>query len=97
MIDLPDTAERVLSCVDKLSGSEVTTYGDLAAHCGTGPRQVGAIMAPYGGLTDWWRVVRSDGRAHDPARASMFWDKVGIVHAHGRIDLAAHRVTWADE
>ncbi|MFJ9416055.1 MULTISPECIES: MGMT family protein [unclassified Streptomyces] len=26
-----------------------------------GPRQVGRVMALYGGAVPWWRVVRSDG------------------------------------
>ncbi|WP_323188090.1 MGMT family protein [Streptomyces sp. NBC_00237] len=29
---------------------------------GGGPRQVGRVMALYGGAVPWWRVVRSDGR-----------------------------------
>lgn len=85
-------AERVLAAVDKLSGAEVTTYGDLAARCGTGPRQVGAVMREYGHLTEWWRVVRIDGRGHDPARAAEFWDEAGIAHHGDRVDLIAHRV-----
>jgi alkylated DNA nucleotide flippase Atl1 len=28
---------------------------------GGGPRQVGRVMALYGGAVPWWRVVRSDG------------------------------------
>lgn len=27
-----------------------------------GPRQVGRVMALYGGAVPWWRVVRADGR-----------------------------------
>lgn len=96
MIDLPDVAERVLTAVDKLSGAEVTTYGDLAAVVGTGPRQVGAILREYGALTEWWRVVRSDGRGHDAARASEFWDAAGIRHRDGRVDLKTHRVEWGE-
>lgn len=28
---------------------------------GPGPRQVGRVMAVYGGTVPWWRVVRADG------------------------------------
>ncbi|MEE1927694.1 MGMT family protein [Streptomyces sp. TRM 70351] len=28
---------------------------------GGGPRQVGRVMALYGGAVPWWRVVRADG------------------------------------
>lgn len=94
MIELSDVAERVLGGVDKLSGAEVTTYGDLAALCGTGPRQVGQVMRRYGHLTEWWRVVRADGRGHDPARAEPMWDEAGITHSDGRVALAAHRKDW---
>lgn len=94
MIELPDAAERVLGYVDKLSGPELTTYGDLAALCGTGPRQVGAIMRRYGHLTQWWRVVRADGRGHDPRRSAAHWDEAGIAHADGRVNLAKHRKKW---
>src|SRR5690606_7972694 len=39
------------------------TYGDLARWLGEGgPRQVGRVMALYGGAVPWWRVVRADGR-----------------------------------
>lgn len=89
-------AERVLTAVDKLSGADVTTYGDLAAECGTGPRQVGAILREYGALTEWWRVVRSDGRGHDSARASEFWDAAGIGYRGDRVNLKAHRVEWGE-
>jgi alkylated DNA nucleotide flippase Atl1 len=32
-----------------------------AGRAGGGPRQVGRVMALYGGAVPWWRVVRSDG------------------------------------
>ena len=45
----------------------MTTYGALAeAVVAGGPRQVGTVMASYGGPVPWWRVVHADGRlAHD--------------------------------
>ena len=72
--------ERVLAAVDKLRDGEVTTYGDIAARVGTGPRQVGRVLAQVGHLTAWWRVVRADGSSHDPARSVLHWDAEGIPH-----------------
>lgn len=55
-------AERVLDTVDLIPSGRVMTYGDVAEYLGEGgPRQVGRVMALYGGGVPWWRVVRSDG------------------------------------
>ncbi|MEW2519352.1 MGMT family protein [Actinacidiphila alni] len=55
-------AERVLDTVDLIPPGRVMTYGDVAEYLGEGgPRQVGRVMALYGGGVPWWRVVRSDG------------------------------------
>lgn len=38
------------------------SYGDVAELLGTGgPRQVGRVMALWGGGVAWWRVVHADG------------------------------------
>ena len=38
------------------------TYGDVAEWLEEGgPRQVGRVMALYGGAVPWWRVIRADG------------------------------------
>ncbi|MBX8996110.1 MGMT family protein [Corynebacterium testudinoris] len=80
MSKLTDVQEAVLAAVDKLSPGEVTTYGEIAAEVGTGPRQVGRVLAEVGHLTAWWRVVRADGSSHDPARSVPHWDAEGISH-----------------
>ncbi|HEY5832615.1 MGMT family protein [Streptomyces sp.] len=55
-------AERVLDMVELIPPGRVMTYGDVAEWLGEGgPRQVGRVMALYGGGVPWWRVVRSDG------------------------------------
>ncbi len=42
------------------------SYGDIAEYLGEGgPRQVGRVMALWGGGVPWWRVVHSDGRFLD--------------------------------
>jgi alkylated DNA nucleotide flippase Atl1 len=58
--------ELVLSVVEQIPPGQVATYGDIAEMVGRGgPRQVGHVMAQFGGGVPWWRVVRADGR---PAR-----------------------------
>ncbi|CAM5429101.1 hypothetical protein GCM10010329_01490 [Streptomyces spiroverticillatus] len=61
--ELPEYAERVLAVAEEVPPGRVMTYGDVAEWLGEGgPRQVGRVMALYGGAVPWWRVVRSDGR-----------------------------------
>ncbi len=60
--ELPAYAERVLEVVERIPPGRVMTYGDVAEWLGEGgPRQVGRVMALYGGAVPWWRVVRADG------------------------------------
>lgn len=60
--ELPDYAERVLDVSERIPPGRVMTYGDIAEWLEEGgPRQVGRVMALYGGAVPWWRVVRSDG------------------------------------
>lgn len=59
--ELPDLAADVLDLVDLVPPGHVVTYGDLAAVVGCGPRQVGNVMARWGGAVAWWRVLRADG------------------------------------
>jgi alkylated DNA nucleotide flippase Atl1 len=55
--------EAVLDAVEKIPPGQVASYGDVAEFVGRGgPRQVGSVMAHYGGAVSWWRVVRADGR-----------------------------------
>ncbi|MET7288315.1 MGMT family protein [Streptomyces sp. NPDC005573] len=59
---LPEYAERVLDVADRIPPGRVMTYGDVAEWLEEGgPRQVGRVMALYGGAAPWWRVVRADG------------------------------------
>jgi alkylated DNA nucleotide flippase Atl1 len=59
--ELTDLASAVLDLVDLVPPGRVVTYGDLAAVVGCGPRQVGTVMARWGGAVAWWRVLRADG------------------------------------
>ncbi len=66
---LPEYAERVLEVAESIPPGRVMTYGDVAEWLEEGgPRQVGRVMALYGGAVPWWRVVRADGallRGHE--------------------------------
>lgn len=62
MEELPEYAERVLEVAELIPPGRVMTYGDVAEWLDEGgPRQVGRVMALYGGAVPWWRVVRADG------------------------------------
>jgi alkylated DNA nucleotide flippase Atl1 len=57
-----DYAGRVLDVVDSIPAGTVMSYGDIADYLGEGgPRQVGRILALWGGGVAWWRVVHADG------------------------------------
>jgi alkylated DNA nucleotide flippase Atl1 len=59
---LPDFASRVLDVTDSIPPGRVMSYGDVAEYLGQGgPRQVGRVMALWGGSAAWWRVVHADG------------------------------------
>jgi len=58
-----DFAGRVLDVAESIPPGRVMTYGDIAEYLGEGgPRQVGRVMALWGGGVPWWRVVHADGR-----------------------------------
>jgi alkylated DNA nucleotide flippase Atl1 len=93
--ELPDLASAVLDLVDEVPRGRVVTYGDLAAVVGCGPRQVGTVMARWGGAVAWWRVLRADG---SPA-PGLEREALSRYRAEGtplrpggqRVDLAAAR------
>lgn len=60
---LPAFAGRVIDLVDTIPSGRVLSYGDVAELLEAGgPRQVGQVMSRYGSATNWWRIVRADGR-----------------------------------
>ena len=60
--ELPPFAELVLDLTERIPPGRVMTYGDVAEYLEQGgPRQVGRVMALYGAVVPWWRVVRADG------------------------------------
>jgi len=59
---LDDYSSRVLDVVDAIPAGHVMSYGDIAEYVGAGgPRQVGRVLASYGGAVAWWRVLHADG------------------------------------
>lgn len=53
----------MIDLVDTIPSGRVLSYGDVAELLEYGgPRQVGQVMSRYGSATNWWRVVRADGR-----------------------------------
>jgi alkylated DNA nucleotide flippase Atl1 len=58
-----DFVEDVLALVERIPAGRVMSYGAIADFIGHGgPRQVGAVMARFGGAVPWYRVVNSVGR-----------------------------------
>jgi alkylated DNA nucleotide flippase Atl1 len=92
--------ERVLSIVEQVPPGRVTTYGLIADAIGAGgPRQVGAVMAAYGGPVPWWRVVRADGSlpsSHLPEAHQEYLAEGTPLGPSGAVDIRA-AVWWPDE
>jgi alkylated DNA nucleotide flippase Atl1 len=105
--ELPEYAERVLEVAELIPPGRVMTYGDVAEWLGEGgPRQVGRVMALYGGAVPWWRVVRSDGvllpgheldaMAHYRAESTPLRDASRTSEGHvPRLDM--RRARWNGE
>lgn len=85
--------ERVLRAVEQIPSGAVASYGDIANIVGTGPRQVGKIMAHWGGDVPWWRVVRADGSlpAGLAARARHHWAAEDIAYHGDAARIRQHR------
>ena len=91
-------AEAVLDLIDRIPRGRVMTYGDIAEYLGTGgPRQVGKVMALYGGGVPWWRVIRADGSLlpgyEQKALAHYRAEGTPMNRAGNRVDMARARWT----
>ncbi len=100
---LPDFAARVLDVVDSIPPGLVMSYGDVAEYLGEGgPRQVGRVMALWGGSAPWWRVVHADGslvRGHEAAALKRYRAEGTPLRPSpqgppSRVDM--RRARWAD-
>jgi len=85
--------EQVLRIVERVPRGRVTTYGLIAEALGRcGPRQVGAVMAAYGGPVPWWRVVRADGSlpaSHGPEAHQEYLAEDTPLRPSGAVDIRA--------
>src|ERR1700690_744188 len=60
--ELDGFANQVLDVADAIPPGRVMSYGDIAEYLGQGdPRQVGRVLALWGGGVAWWRVIHADG------------------------------------
>jgi alkylated DNA nucleotide flippase Atl1 len=96
-MDREEYVEAVLAIVERIPRGRVSTYGVIAEAVGHrfgggGPRQVGSIMATYGGPVPWWRVVRADGSLppshHDEARQA-YLEEGTPLRPSGNVDIRA--------
>ena len=94
-----DYVEQVLTLVERVPPGRVTTYGLIAEAVGRGgPRQVGAVMATYGGPVPWWRVVRADGSlpdSHLPVAKQEYLAEGTPLRSSGAVDIRA--AVWLPE
>jgi alkylated DNA nucleotide flippase Atl1 len=94
-------AERVLDVVDVIPAGRVMSYGDVAEYLGEGgPRQVGRVLAQWGGGVAWWRVIHADGTpppGHELAALARYREegtplRHGTDGRPGRVDM--RRARW---
>lgn len=97
--DHDDYVEQVLTIVEQIPRGRVSTYGLIAEAVGHGgPRQVGAVMATYGGSVPWWRVVRADGSlpdSHGPEARQAYLAEGTPLRPSGAVDIRA--AVWLPE
>jgi alkylated DNA nucleotide flippase Atl1 len=102
--EIGDYASRVLDVAESIPPGRVMSYGDIAEYVGAGgPRQVGRVMALWGGAVPWWRVVQADGSmlAGHEREALLHYRRegtplrAGADGAPGRLDMRKAR--WAGQ
>lgn len=90
-MDQEEYVERVLTVVEHVPWGRVTSYGAIAEAVGVGgPRQVGRVMATYGGPVPWWRVVRANGslpECHQRSARSHYLEEATPLRPTGMIDM----------
>jgi alkylated DNA nucleotide flippase Atl1 len=91
----------VLDVAEAIPPGRVMSYGDIADYLGEGgPRQVGRVMALWGGGVAWWRVVHADGSllaGHEREAAARYAAEGTPVRTAadgrpGRVDM--RRARW---
>ena len=98
---LGDFASRVLDVAEAIPRGRVMSYGDVAEYVGEGgPRQVGRVMALWGGGVAWWRVIHADGSllaGHEQAALARYREEGTPMRpaaggGPGRVDM--RRARW---
>lgn len=94
--------EAVLRVVESIPAGRVMAYGAIAEVVGVGgPRQIGRVMADYGGAVPWWRVVRADGTLpashRHRARERYLAEGTPLVRERivGDLRIDMRRAAWA--
>ena len=102
--ELTDFAGRVLDVAEAIPQGWVMSYGDIAEYLGEGgPRQVGRVMALWGGGVAWWRVIHTDGSllaGHERAALARYREegtpmRLGSDGRPGRVDM--RRARWTPQ
>lgn len=93
-----DFASRVLDVIERIPAGRVMSYGDIAEYLGEGgPRQVGRVLALWGGGVPWWRVVHADGSllaGHEQAALARYRSEgTPLRLTAARLDM--RRARWA--
>jgi alkylated DNA nucleotide flippase Atl1 len=98
---LSDFASRVLDLADRIPAGRVMSYGDIAEYLGEGgPRQVGRVLALWGGGVAWWRVVHADGSllaGHEREALARYRQERTPLRPSGRggaVRLDMRRARW---
>ncbi len=98
---LSEYAGRVLDVAEAIPPGRVMSYGDSAEYLGAGgPRQVGRVMALWGGGVAWWRVIHADGSllaGHEQAALARYREEGTPMRSAadggpGRVDM--RRARW---
>ncbi len=99
--EVAEFADRVLDVVDTIPPGRVMSYGDIAEYLGQGgPRQVGRVLALWGGGVAWWRVIHADGSflAGHEREALANYQREGTplrASGEGRFRVDMRRARWA--
>jgi len=95
---LDDYSDHVLEVVEGIPAGRVMSYGDIAEYLGVGgPRQVGRVLAIYGGSVAWWRVIHADGTpapCHDHVALTHYREEGTPLRSAGppvRVDMRKAR------
>ncbi|WP_300603097.1 MGMT family protein [Trebonia sp.] len=93
---------RVLDVVDAIPPGQVMSYGDIAEYLGAGgPRQVGRVLAAYGGGVAWWRVIHADGTpppGHETAALAHYLaEGTPLRSARPPVRVDMRRARWAGQ